>query len=58
MKAACCRHEIVIQTDPKNCQYVIISGAQQKIEDYDNEDAETLALPVDEGDTYWSLFIY
>ncbi|KAL1803322.1 hypothetical protein ACET3Z_031969 [Daucus carota] len=48
MKAACCRHEIVIQTDPKNCQYVIISGAQQKIEEYDNEDAETLALPVDE----------
>ncbi|WOG88917.1 hypothetical protein DCAR_0208152 [Daucus carota subsp. sativus] len=48
MKAACCRHEIVIQTDPKNCQYVIISGAQQKVEEYDNEDAETLALPVDE----------
>lgn len=48
MKAACCRHEIVIQTDPKNCQYVIISGAQQKIEEYDNEDAETLALPVEE----------
>ncbi|KAL8112125.1 hypothetical protein AgCh_019720 [Apium graveolens] len=48
MKSACCRHEIVIQTDPKNCQYVIISGAQQKIEEYDHEDAETLALPVDE----------
>ena len=53
MKAACCRHEIVIQTDPKNCQYVIISGAQQKVEEYDNEDAETLALPVDEGNAYW-----
>lgn len=48
MKSACCRHEIVIQTDPKNCLYVIISGAQQKIEEYDNEDAETLALPVEE----------
>lgn len=58
MKSACCSHEIVIQTDPKNCQYVIISGAQQKIEEYDHEDAETLALPVDEGDAYCSLPIY
>lgn len=49
MKSACCKHEIVIQTDPKNCEYVIISGAQRKIEEYDTEDAETLALPVDEG---------
>ncbi|KAM7464381.1 hypothetical protein LguiA_032502 [Lonicera macranthoides] len=48
MKSACCKHEIVIQTDPQNCAYVIISGAQQKIEDYDTEDAGTLALPVDE----------
>ncbi|KAA8532747.1 hypothetical protein F0562_032780 [Nyssa sinensis] len=48
MKSACCKHEIVIQTDPKNCEYVIISGAQRKTEDYDVEDAETLVLPVDE----------
>ncbi|MCO5575324.1 hypothetical protein L7F22_029124 [Adiantum nelumboides] len=44
MKAACCRQEIVIQTDPQNCEYVIISGAQKKTEDYDPEDAETLML--------------
>ncbi|CAD5188086.1 unnamed protein product [Musa acuminata subsp. malaccensis] len=48
MKSACCKHEIVIQTDPKNCEYVIISGAQRKTEDYDIEDAETFALPADE----------
>jgi len=48
MKSACCKHEIVIQTDPKNCEYVIISGAQRKIEEYDIEDAETFALPADE----------
>lgn len=48
MKSACCKHEIVIQTDPKNCEYVIISGAQKKTEDYDIEDAETLILPPDE----------
>lgn len=48
MKSACCKHEIVIQTDPKNCEYVIISGAQRKTEDYDIEDAETFELPADE----------
>ncbi|KAL6225116.1 hypothetical protein ACLB2K_003968 [Fragaria x ananassa] len=48
MKAACCKEEIVIQTDPKNCRYVIVSGAQQKTEDFDIEDAETLALPTDD----------
>ncbi|XP_015895754.1 uncharacterized protein LOC107429557 [Ziziphus jujuba] len=48
MKSACCKHEIVIQTDPKNCEYVIISGATKKTEEYDIEDAETFALPADE----------
>ncbi|KAL6573662.1 hypothetical protein OROHE_002121 [Orobanche hederae] len=48
MKSACCRHEIVIQTDPQNCEYVIISGARKKIEEYDAEDAETLVLPVED----------
>lgn len=49
MKSACCKHEIVIETDPKNCEYVIISGAEKKIEEYDVDDAETVALPGDEG---------
>ncbi|XP_044491765.1 coiled-coil domain-containing protein 130-like isoform X2 [Mangifera indica] len=47
MKSACCKHQIVIHTDPKNCEYVIISGAQRKIEEFDVEDAETLELPAD-----------
>ncbi|KAK7343895.1 hypothetical protein VNO77_12997 [Canavalia gladiata] len=48
MKSACCKHEIVIQTDPKNCEYLVISGAQKKTEDFDVEDAETFELPADE----------
>lgn len=50
MKSPCCKHEIVIQTDPQNCEYVIMSGARKKVEEYDAEDAETLALPVDNGE--------
>ncbi|XP_074309558.1 uncharacterized protein LOC141644041 [Silene latifolia] len=48
MKSACCQHEIVINTDPKNCEYVIIKGARKKVEEYEADDAETLALPADE----------
>ncbi|GFP94573.1 coiled-coil domain-containing protein 130 [Phtheirospermum japonicum] len=51
MKSACCSHEIVIQTDPQNCEYLIISGARKKIEEYDAEDAETMVLPVDNDKT-------
>lgn len=58
MKSACCKHEIVIQTDPKNCEYVIISGAQKKTEDFDIEDAETFELPADEGVYYNSISEY
>nr|GEY88714.1 hypothetical protein [Tanacetum cinerariifolium] len=39
---------IVIQTDAKNCEYMVISGAQKKYEEFDNEDTETMALPVEE----------
>ncbi|KAL3631312.1 hypothetical protein CASFOL_024296 [Castilleja foliolosa] len=51
MKSACCSHEIVIHTDPQNCEYLIISGARKKIEEYDAEDAETMVLPVDDDKT-------
>jgi len=51
MKSPCCKHEIVIQTDPKNTEYVIIKGGEKKTEDFDVEDAETLLLPADEGST-------
>lgn len=49
MKSACCKHLIVIQTDPKNCEYVVMSGARKKVEEYDVEDAETMEFPADEG---------
>ncbi|CAM6094962.1 unnamed protein product [Calypogeia fissa] len=45
MKAACCGQEIEIQTDPKNCEYKIISGAVQKTVTYDEVEAETVLLP-------------
>eukprot|EP00897_Mesotaenium_endlicherianum_P003309 jgi/Mesen1/3005/ME000177S02276 len=39
MKSACCQHEIEIQTDPKNCAYIV------KEETYDAAEAETVLLP-------------
>lgn len=48
MKSACCKHQIVIQTDPKNCEYLVMSGARKKVEEYDVNDAETLELPAAE----------
>lgn len=58
MKSPCCKHQIVIQTDPKNCEYVIISGAQRKTEEFDVEDAETLELPADEGQYQFLTYIF
>lgn len=55
MKAPCCKHEIVIQTDPQNCEYVITSGAQKKVEEYEAEDAETMEFAPEEG-LFLSLF--
>jgi len=49
MKSPCCKHEIVIQTDPQNCEYVITSGAQKKVEEYEAEDAETMELTAEQG---------
>lgn len=48
MKSPCCKHEIVIQTDPQNCEYVITSGAQKKVEEYEAEDAETMELTAEQ----------
>lgn len=47
MKSTCCKHVIIIQTDPKNCEYAIISGAYEKTEDFDFEDAEIFELPAE-----------
>ncbi|CAI9761838.1 unnamed protein product [Fraxinus pennsylvanica] len=48
MKSACCKHEIVIDTDLKNCEYVILSGTRQNF--------GTPRVPVDGGENFLSLF--
>lgn len=40
MKCHLCVNYIEIQTDPANCDYVIVSGAQRKEERWDMEDNE------------------
>jgi len=30
MKSPCCQHDIEIHTDPKNCEYQVVSGAKRK----------------------------
>ncbi|KAJ3052291.1 hypothetical protein HK097_006577, partial [Rhizophlyctis rosea] len=44
MKCHLCSSKIVIHTDPKNTEYVIISGARKREEDYKPEDAGVIAL--------------
>lgn len=29
MRAPCCQQEIEVQTDPKNAEYVVVSGARR-----------------------------
>ncbi|AAG38124.1 putative CWC16 protein [Arabidopsis thaliana] len=36
------------KTDPQNCEYVITSGAQKKVEEYEAEDAETMELTAEQ----------
>ncbi|CAI5504578.1 unnamed protein product [Closterium sp. Naga37s-1] len=45
MRSACCQHEIEIHTDPKNCDYLVVSAAERKAVEYDAEDAGTVELP-------------
>ncbi|OZJ05530.1 hypothetical protein BZG36_01922 [Bifiguratus adelaidae] len=44
MKCHLCSQWIEIHTDPKNARYVVVSGARQKVEDYEPEDAEVIRL--------------
>ena len=48
MKCACCPQKIVIETDPKACDYVVASGGRQKIETYTEADAEVEHLSTEE----------
>jgi coiled-coil domain-containing protein 130 len=47
MKCACCPQQIVIQTDPRNSDYVVASGGRRKIETYDEEAAGVERLSTD-----------
>lgn len=44
MRAPCCQEEIVIHTDPKSCEYIVVKGATRKVEEFTAEDAETIEL--------------
>lgn len=40
-----CGSRIVIETDPRNAEYVVKDGARKKVEDYDPADAGTVQFP-------------
>ncbi|KAG2211846.1 hypothetical protein INT47_004533 [Mucor saturninus] len=44
MKCHLCDNYIEIQTDPKNSAYVVVSGAQKKMEEWKAEDTEVIQL--------------
>lgn len=48
MKCHLCSHWIEIHTDPKNGEYVVVSGAKRKVEEYNPEDAGVIALRDDD----------
>ncbi|CAG8607968.1 24698_t:CDS:2 [Cetraspora pellucida] len=48
MKCHLCDNWIEIHTDPKNAEYVVVSGARQKIETWEPEDSETIQLKDEE----------
>eukprot|EP00245_Coleochaete_scutata_P016007 TRINITY_DN732_c0_g1_i1.p1 TRINITY_DN732_c0_g1~~TRINITY_DN732_c0_g1_i1.p1 ORF type:complete len:352 (-),score=66.51 TRINITY_DN732_c0_g1_i1:229-1284(-) len=48
MKTPCCQTEIEIHTDPKAAEYIVVSGARQKVETYDAAEAGVAELPAEE----------
>eukprot|EP00051_Salpingoeca_urceolata_P010549 m.129250 g.129250 ORF g.129250 m.129250 type:complete len:347 (+) comp16754_c4_seq1:282-1322(+) len=44
MKCHLCPNKFIIETDPKNCDYVVRSGARKKNEEWEPEDTETIRL--------------
>ncbi|KAI8366427.1 CWC16 protein [Choanephora cucurbitarum] len=44
MRCHLCSNWIEIHTDPKNTQYVVVSGARKKVEEWDAEDTEVIKL--------------
>ncbi|CAG8501756.1 11711_t:CDS:2 [Paraglomus brasilianum] len=48
MKCHLCDNWFEIQTDPKNAEYVVVSGARRKEEEWDPEDTGTIKLKDDD----------
>ncbi len=44
MRSPCCQTQIVVQTDPKNSQYVVKEGGRRKTETYNAEEAGTVEM--------------
>ncbi|RCH84170.1 hypothetical protein CU098_001963, partial [Rhizopus stolonifer] len=44
MRCHLCSNWIEIHTDPKNTQYVVVSGARKKVEEWNEEDTEVIKL--------------
>lgn len=44
MKCHLCDNWIEIHTNPKDAQYVVVSGARQKVEEWEPEDSEVIRL--------------
>eukprot|EP00976_Prorocentrum_cordatum_P021404 436894-Prorocentrum_minimum.AAC.2 len=45
MVTPCCANKLEIHTDPKACEYIVVSGGTRKVEEYSAEDAGTIELP-------------
>jgi coiled-coil domain-containing protein 130 len=48
MKCHLCPNWIVIHTDPKNSQYLVIEGARKKVEEWSAKDSETFEFKDEE----------
>ncbi|KAG0188688.1 hypothetical protein DFQ28_004503 [Apophysomyces sp. BC1034] len=48
MKCHLCSNWIEIHTDPKNAEYVVVSGARKKVEEWEPEDSEAIRLKDDD----------
>lgn len=44
MRTPCCQTQIVVKTDPKNAQYVVVEGGRRKTETYDAAAAGTIEM--------------
>jgi len=44
MKTPCCGTALEVHTDPKACEYVVVRGAERKVDSYSAADAGTVEL--------------